>query len=143
MGKTTEGFDFVLGWDHEKKPLSRLFFMRDRRMLFACAFIDGLHQFGRSLAGSGLQGRMVVQGLGFGPAAAVVGDGGLLGQLLDLGEHDAHGVPGYDDMSAFPALGGRDILEAEQVVSALHLIGDGFLGDSVASAFLADHGNLV
>ena len=73
----------------------------------------------------------------------MIGDGGLLRQLFDLGEHDAHGVLGYNEMSAFGTFWGWNILEAKQVVTAFHLIGDGFLDDTFASAFLADHGNLV
>jgi hypothetical protein len=46
-------------------------------------------------------------------------------------------------MSAFGTFWGWNILEAKQVVTAFHLIGDGFLDDTFASAFLADHGNLV
>jgi hypothetical protein len=46
-------------------------------------------------------------------------------------------------VSAFGAPGGRHVFETEQVIPALHLIGDVFFGDAVASAFLADHGNLV
>jgi hypothetical protein len=73
----------------------------------------------------------------------MVGDCGFLRQLLYLGKHDAHGVLGYGNMSTFRALGSGNIFKAKQVIPALHLIGDGFFGDSVASAFLADHGNLV
>jgi hypothetical protein len=73
----------------------------------------------------------------------VVGDGGLLGELVDLGQHDAHGFLGDDDVPAFGALGYGDVFETEKMITALHLIGDVFFGDGVASAFLADHGNLV
>jgi hypothetical protein len=73
----------------------------------------------------------------------VIGYGGFLRQLLDLVQHDAHRFLGYDEMSTFGTFGGWNILEAKQVVTALHLVGDGFIGDTVASAFLTDHGILV
>jgi hypothetical protein len=50
---------------------------------------------------------------------------------------------GYDEISAFGTFWGWNILEAKQVVTAFHLIGNGFLGNTVASAFLANHGNLL
>jgi len=44
----------------------------------------------------------------------------------------AHRFLGYDEMSTFGTFGGWNILKAKQVVTAFHLVGDGFIGDTVA-----------
>ena len=110
-GKTDRSrFDF---WrlQVQKKAAWRLF-SGQAGDLFARALVDGLDQFGGDLDFDFLLG-LLFEELRFGPPAAVIGNGGLLRQLLNLGEHDSHGVLSYNDMSAFGTFWGWDIFEAK------------------------------
>jgi hypothetical protein len=100
--------------------------------LFSGAFIQGFYFFRHD------QGRLFFQ-LRFGPAAPMIGNSCFLGNLLNLDQHYLHGFFGNGEVTAVGTFGYGNILEAKEVISTFHLIGDSFFGDAFPTAFCADH----
>jgi hypothetical protein len=121
LGHQRGRFDFRCRQVQKKKAAMCGFFRWNREMLFARTFVYCFHEFRSDLNFDILLG-LFVEKLGLGPSASVVGYGGFLRQLFDLGQHYTHGFLSYGEMSAFRTFGRWYILEAKQVVTAFHLI---------------------